>query len=76
MNQRISINPLVCHGKPVIRGTRILISQILGELAAGTDFDGIINEYPAITRQDILAALDFSSELAQFDTISYQDLAV
>ncbi len=76
MNERIEINPVICHGKPVIRGTRVLVSNILGELASGAVFDAVIEIYPNINVEDILAALEFSSELTQFDTISYQDLAV
>lgn len=76
MNERIEINPIICHGKPVIRGTRVLVSNILGELASGTGFDGVIENYPNISVEDILATLEFSSELTQFDTISYQDLVV
>ena len=55
MNSRISINPNICHGKPVITGTRVLVSNILGALAAGETQDEIIEDYPNITEEDILA---------------------
>jgi uncharacterized protein (DUF433 family) len=76
VNSRIVIDPLICHGKPVIRGTRVLIANILAELADDKTSDQIIVEYPNITREDLIAALEFSSEMAQFDTFSYHDLAV
>ena len=72
MNDRISINPNVCHGKPVIKGTRVLVSIILGALAGGDTIDQILEDYPNITREDILAALQFGSELSNFETIVYE----
>ncbi len=61
MNQRIIIDPNICHGKPVVKGTRVLVSNILGALASGESFRDIIEEYPNITHEDILAALAFGS---------------
>jgi uncharacterized protein (DUF433 family) len=69
MNSRINIDPNICHGKPVIKNTRVLVSNVLAELAAGNSFDDIIENYPNITYDDIKAALDFGSELTQFETI-------
>jgi len=69
MNDRISIQPGVCHGKPVIRGTRVLVSNILGALAANETTDDILQDYPSITHEDIGAALTFASELAQFEEL-------
>jgi len=74
MNPRISINPEVCHGKPVISGTRVLVTNILADLAEGQSYDEIILNYPNITKEDIKAALQFGSQLAQFDTYNI-DLA-
>lgn len=72
MNNRISINPNVCHGKPVIKGTRVLVSNILGALSGGDTIDKIIEDYPNITHDDVLAALQFGSELANFETVEYK----
>ena len=72
MNDKISINPKVCHGKPVIKNTRVLVSNILADLAAGQTFDEIIENYPNITKDDIRAALSFGSRLATFESISYE----
>ena len=70
MNSRIVINPSICHGKPVIRNTRVLVSNILSDLAAGLSYDEIIANYPNITKDDIKASLEFGSELAQFESVS------
>jgi uncharacterized protein (DUF433 family) len=59
--QRISINPAVCSGKPVIRGTRILVTNILSMLGAGYDFERVQEAYPELTREDITAALEYAS---------------
>ena len=75
MNDRISINPNVCHGKPVIKGTRVMVSNILGALAGGDTIDQIIEDYPNITREDVFAALEFGSELSNFETIEYETVA-
>ena len=61
MIERISINPIVCHGKPVIKGTRVLVSNILGALASGNTFQEILEDYPNISKEDIQAALSFGS---------------
>ncbi|MCA9946057.1 MAG: DUF433 domain-containing protein [Anaerolineales bacterium] len=72
MHERIELNPLVCHGKPVIKGTRVMVSTILGALAAGDSVEIILEDYPNIKREDIQAALAFASELSQFEDIPYQ----
>jgi uncharacterized protein (DUF433 family) len=75
MNARISIDPNVCHGKPVIRNTRVLVSNILGDLATGATHQEIIANYPNITEDDIKAALEFGSELAGFESLPYEVMA-
>jgi uncharacterized protein (DUF433 family) len=55
---RISINPNVCHGKPVIKNTRVRVSNILADLAAGLSYEEIIENYPNVTPDDIQAALE------------------
>lgn len=72
MNTRISINPEICHGKPVIAGTRVLVSNILASLAAGESAEDIFENYPGLTPEDIRAALEFGSELAQFESLPYE----
>ena len=72
MNSKIEINPNICHGNPVIKNTRVLVSNILADLAAGSTYKEIIQNYPNITEEDIRAVFDFSSELTQFETIPYE----
>ena len=57
MNDHIEINPLICHGNPVIRGTRVLVSQILGALAGGDSIDMVLEDYPSLSSEDVYAAL-------------------
>lgn len=64
--KHISSSPLVCHGNPCIKGTRIPVSTILGALAAGTPYDEVIREYPPVTMEDMLACFAFASELADY----------
>ena len=62
MSNRISIDPAVQHGKPVIRGTRVPFARILGSLAGGMTQQQVVDEY-AVTTDDIAAALEFATEL-------------
>ena len=61
MNERIVIDPNICHGKPVIRGTRTPVTVILGALAGGDSFETLEREY-SITADDIRACIAFASE--------------
>lgn len=64
MNDRIVIDPGLCHGKPVIRGTRMPVAIVIGSLAGGMTFEEVEREY-ALTRDDIRAALKFAGELVE-----------
>ena len=66
---RISIDPQVCHGKPCIRGTRIFISLVLDNLAAGHSVEDVIASYPGLAREDVRAALAYAAELAHERTV-------
>ncbi|MFK7936686.1 MAG: DUF433 domain-containing protein [Saprospiraceae bacterium] len=59
---RISINPKIMFGKPVVRGTRITVEQILEDLGSGKTNDELLEMYPSITALDIKAALQFASD--------------
>ncbi len=63
--KRISIDPNVCHGKPCIKGTRIWVSLIVDNLAAGSSEGEILEAYPSLSREDIRAALAFAAEMAR-----------
>lgn len=67
---RISIDPNICSGKPVITGTRIMVHQILGALASGQTKEELLTDYPSITADDISAALAFATELSDFQDIT------
>ena len=62
--ERIVMDPAICHGKPVIRGTRMPVSVVVGSLAGGMTFEEIQQEY-SLTLEDIRAALKFAGDLAE-----------
>ena len=62
--ERITVNPEVLGGKPVIRGTRLAAEFILELLAAGESEKDLVGNYPGLTREDILACLAYASYLA------------
>jgi uncharacterized protein (DUF433 family) len=62
MNARIVIDPAICHGKPVIRGTRMPVSLVLGSLAGGMSYADLRREYD-LTDEDIRAAMAYAAEL-------------
>jgi uncharacterized protein (DUF433 family) len=65
MDNRITIDPKVCHGQACIRGTRIPVHQILRMLANGDTIEDLLQEYPSVTREDILACFDYAASLAE-----------
>lgn len=65
MEDRIAIDPKVCHGQACIKGTRIPVYQILRMLANGDLIDELLEEYPSLRREDILACVDYGDSLAE-----------
>jgi uncharacterized protein (DUF433 family) len=63
--ERISVDPNICHGKVCIKGTRVMVSVVLDNLAAGEGVDAILRSYPTLTADDIQAALHYAAELAR-----------
>jgi len=61
----ISVDPEVCHGQPCIRGTRVLVTVILDNLAAGTTREEILKAHPSLADEDVLAAIAYAAELAR-----------
>ncbi len=59
--ERITIDPEICHGKPTIRGLRYPVDSILEYLAAGDSIEDILNEFPDLEREDILACFAYAS---------------
>ena len=68
LSDRIQFDPVVCHGKPVVRGTRVLVSNVVGAIAAGQSHAEILADYPSITEADIRACLEFAGELTAMET--------
>lgn len=62
---RISVDPSICHGKACIKGTRIMASVILDNLAGGETLDRILASYPTLEQKDIETALRYASEMAR-----------
>ncbi|MEW6557612.1 MAG: DUF433 domain-containing protein [Elusimicrobiota bacterium] len=62
---RITINPKVRFGKPCIRNTRIAVADVLNLLAAGYSASEIPAQYPGITKQDVLAAIEFATGIVE-----------
>lgn len=67
--KRITTNPDIFGGKPVIRGRRLAVEHVLGMLAAGDDFDTILEGYPWLERDDILACLAYAHRLVGHERI-------
>lgn len=67
--KRISIDQKVCHGKPCIKGTRIMVTVILDNLAEGLTPEEIVAEYPPLTLEDVRAAIAYATLLAREEEI-------
>lgn len=63
-HERISSNPNVCHGKACIRGTRIMVSVVLDNLAEGLTPHEIVRDFPPLTLEDVRAVLSYAAVLA------------
>ena len=62
--ERIVIDPQVCFGRPVVRGTRIWVGMVLGLLADGMTHEELLADYPQLTEEDLRACLGYGSLLA------------
>jgi uncharacterized protein (DUF433 family) len=63
MPDRITLDPAVCNGRLVIRGTRITVQTVLEFLGAGDSVEDVLAEYPVLTREDVQACLGYASRL-------------
>jgi uncharacterized protein (DUF433 family) len=70
----VVVDPEVVHGKPVLAGTRIPVALVLGQLAAGVDFDELEREY-GVTRQQASAALGYAAQLVASESVYATDTA-
>jgi uncharacterized protein (DUF433 family) len=66
---RIDVNPEICSGKPVIRGTRIMVRNILGMIAGGYTMDQVLASYPDLTREDVTAALEYAARVVDEEQV-------
>lgn len=69
MNEFIECNPNVMMGKPVIRGTRITVEHVLEKLGAGESVEQLLVAHPRLTRQAILAAIEFGAQALRADIV-------
>jgi uncharacterized protein (DUF433 family) len=76
VNDRISINSKVCHGQACILGTRIPVHQIVRMFAQGDSIESLLGAYPSITREDILACLDYAASLAEEEVTPLADVVL
>ncbi len=63
MKERISLDPTICNGRPVVSGTRISVQTIMGFLGAGESIEAVLEEYPVLTREDIQACFEYSARI-------------
>ena len=63
--QRISVDPVVCFGKPCIKGHRIWVSLILDMLADGVSYEEVLENYPGLTQTDLCACIAYGSEMSR-----------
>ncbi len=64
-SDRVSIDPRICHGQACVKGTRIPVHQIVRMLANGDSMEDLLAEYPSLSREDIMACLDYAADLAE-----------
>lgn len=76
MNARISIDPRICHGQACIAGTRVPVHQIVRMFAHGDSMEQLLGAYPHITREDVLASLDYAASLAEEQVTPLNDVVV
>ena len=67
--KRITIDPKIMVGKPVIKGTRIPVYVVLNLLGDGYSFEEIIKDYPDLTKEDILEAVRFAAQFTEFEEV-------
>ena len=63
--ERVTVDPTICHGRACIKGTRIMVSVILDNLAAGVSEEEILKSYPSLKSDDIHIAIAYAAELAR-----------
>src|ERR1700757_454926 len=69
LSDRIRLDPAVGHGKPVVRGTRILVANIVGAMASGQSVAEVIKDHPSLKESDVCACLDFAARLTAMENV-------
>ena len=69
MNTYIIVDPKICSGKPVIKGTRIMVKNILGMMAGGYSLDRVLDAYPELTHEMVQAALEYAAAVIDEEQI-------
>jgi uncharacterized protein (DUF433 family) len=67
--ERITIDPAIFAGKPIVRGRRLAVEHVLGMLAAGDDVDTLLEGYPWLERDDVLACLVYAHRLVEHERV-------
>lgn len=67
--EKIFISPDIMLGKPVIKGTRITVELIIKKMSEGMEINDIIQEFPQVTRDDVMACLAYSADVISRDEI-------
>ncbi len=69
LKERVTADPNIMLGKPIIKGTRITVELILRKLSEGMSVEGLLEAYPSLTREDVLAALSYSADVISEEAI-------
>jgi uncharacterized protein (DUF433 family) len=69
LTYRITIDPNICHGKPVIRGLRYRVETMLELLASGMTIEVLLADYPDLVKEDFLACIEYAAKLTQVKSI-------
>ncbi|UYM06611.1 DUF433 domain-containing protein [Solicola gregarius] len=70
LRNRITVDPMVLHGKPALRGTRVSVQAVLELLASGMTFEEVLADYPYLEREDLLAALEYGAAASGGQTVT------
>jgi uncharacterized protein (DUF433 family) len=72
---RISVDPNICFGKPCIKGTRIWVSLVLDFIAAGDSFEAILESYPQLKHEDLLACIAYGAAMSRENYVELDNAA-
>jgi uncharacterized protein (DUF433 family) len=71
--ERITQNPAVMGGKPCIRGLRVTVGMIVGQIGEGVSVEELLSDYPYLEREDIMQALQYAAVLAQWREVAISE---